>query len=72
MVLPKKYGGICWLDCENGYCICEAHPDWVFFQKKHGNNKYMIWATYQGFDLEKNPEDQLDKFDRWEKDDYSY
>ncbi len=44
-----------------------GHPDKMFFSKKRGNNKYIIFATYQGYDLTKNPDDQLDKYDAWEK-----
>jgi len=54
--LVRKYGGLRWLDQDNGYRICEAHPDRMFFQKRRGNNKYLIFATYQGYDLTKQPE----------------
>ena len=61
--LVRKYGGLRWLDADNGYRICETHPDEMFFEKKRGNNKYIIFATYQGFDLEKPLKGQTDKFD---------
>jgi hypothetical protein len=35
-----------WLDQDNGYHVCGAHPDRMFFQKRRGNNKYLIFATY--------------------------
>ena len=38
-----------------------------FFEKKRGNNKYIIFATYQGFDLEKPLKHQTDKFNGWPK-----
>ena len=65
--LVSKYGGLRWLDADNGYRVCETHPNEMFFEKKRGNNKYIIFATYQGFDLEKSLKQQTEKFDGWPK-----
>lgn len=62
----QKYGGLRWNDPDNGYHICEAHPEKMFFEKR-GNNNYCIFATYQGFDLSKPLEKQKDKYDGWSK-----
>ena len=70
--LARKYGGLRWLDQDNCYCVCEAHPDRMFFQKRRGNNKYLIFATYQGYDLTKQPDQQLEKYDAWKKSDYDF
>ena len=61
--LVAKYGGLCWLDIEYNYRRVETHPTKMFFQKKRGDNKYMIFATYEGFDLNKHPSDQKDLYD---------
>ncbi len=63
--LVRKYAGLRWLDPDNGYRLCIAHPKRMFFQKKRGNNKYLIFATYEGFDFAKKTEDQPDKYDGW-------
>ena len=44
----------------------------MFFQKRRGNNKYLIFATYQGYDLTKQPDQQLEKYDAWKKSDYDF
>ena len=49
--LLAKYGGLCWLDIEYNYRRVETHLTKFVFQKKRGDNKYMIFATYEGFDL---------------------
>lgn len=65
--LVHKYAGIKWLDPDNKYRVCEAHPDKMHFEKKRGNNQYLIFATYHGFTVGKDLEDQADKYDYWEK-----
>ena len=65
--LVRKYGGIKWLDPANGYRACEAHPNDVAFEKKRGNNRYIIFGTYHGFDLDKDLEEQQEKYEFWEK-----
>ena len=70
--LVRKYGGLRWLDQDNGYRVCEMHSDRMFFQKRRVNDKYLIFATYQGYDLTKQPEQQLDKYDAWEKSEYVF
>ena len=60
------------MDQDNGYHVCGAHPDRMFFQKRRDNNKHLIFATYQGYDLTKQPDQQLDKYDAWEKCDYDF
>ena len=58
-----KYGGLCWLDVDYNYRRVETHPTKMFFEKKRGDNKYIIFATYEGFDLNKDPSDQKDLYD---------
>jgi hypothetical protein len=70
--MVRKYGGIKWLDPDNGYRLCIGHPDMMFFQKMRGRNKYLIFATYQGYDLTKTPDEQSDKYDPWEKSEYDF
>lgn len=70
--LVRKYAGIKWLDPDNGYRVCEAHPDEMFFEKKRGNNQYLVFATYHGFVIGKNVKEQEDKYDNWEKNDELY
>ena len=61
--LVAKYGGLCWLDVDYNYRRVETHPTKMFFEKKRGDNKYIIFATYEGFDLNKDPSDQKDLYD---------
>ena len=69
--MVRKYGGIKWLDPDNGFRVCEAHPDSMAFEKKRDKNKYNIFATYYGFELGKDLDAQKDKYEFWEKtDDY--
>ena len=65
--MVRKYGGLRWLDPDNHYCVCEAHPDKMFFEKKKGNNKYLVFATYRGFDLNKPLDKQHALYDGWQK-----
>ena len=65
--LVAKYGGLRWLDRDNGFRLCVAHPSSMFFEKRRGNNKYLIFATYARYDLDKPLEQQKDKFDGWPK-----
>jgi hypothetical protein len=37
-----------------------------------GRNKYSIFATYEGYDLTKTPDEQPDKYDPWEKSEYDF
>ena len=70
--LIRKYAGIKWLDIDNNYRVCEAHPDEMHFEKRRGNNQYLVFATYHGFDLGKDLSAQQDKYDYWEKNDEFY
>eukprot|EP00804_Cyclotella_cryptica_P024597 CCRYP_001605-RA/>CCRYP_001605-RA protein AED:0.15 eAED:0.13 QI:0/0/0/1/1/1/2/0/458 len=70
--LVRKCGGIKWLDPDNGYHLCVGHPNKMFFSKKRGNNKYLIFVMYECYDLTKNPDEQLDKYDAWEKSQYDF
>jgi len=65
--LVAKYGGLCWLDIDENYRRVETHPTKMFFEKKRGDNKYIIFATYEGFDLDKDPDDQKSLFDGYPK-----
>ena len=65
--LVNKYAGLRWLDREFDFCLVVAHLSKMFFEKKRGANKYMIFATYPGYDLSKSPDEQTDKFDGWMK-----
>lgn len=70
--LVRKYGGIKWLDPDNGHRLCIAHPNNMFFEKKRGNNKYLIFATYKGYDTSKKPDEQHELYDPWEKSEYDF
>ena len=70
--LIRKYAGIKWLDIDNDYRVCEAHPDKMYFEKKRGNNQYLVFATYHGFDLGKDLSLQNEKYDYWEKNEDFY
>ena len=61
--LVAKYGGLCWLDVDYNYRRVETHPTKMFFEKKRGDNKYIIFATYEGFDLSKDPNNQKELYD---------
>ena len=61
--LVAKYGGLCWLDADYNYRRVETHPTKMFFEKKRGGNKYIIFATYEGFDLNKDPSEQKELYD---------
>ena len=39
----------------------------MYFEKKRGNNQYLVFATYHGFDLGKDLSVQNEKYDQWEK-----
>eukprot|EP00804_Cyclotella_cryptica_P020492 CCRYP_019804-RA/>CCRYP_019804-RA protein AED:0.39 eAED:0.37 QI:0/0/0/1/0/0/3/0/172 len=66
--LHWKYGGgIKWLDPDNRYCLCED-----VLQQEEGQQQELIFATYEGYDLTKNPDEQLDKYDAWEKSQYEF
>lgn len=65
--LVFKYRGLRWLDRDEGFRLVMSHPEKMFFDKKRGNNKYMIFATYEGFDNDKPLEEQGDYYDGWQK-----
>ena len=64
--LVRKYGGLQWLDPDDEYSIRTAHPDMMYFQKDRGNNRYVVFAMKEGYDLNKIPSMQDSKWETWE------
>ena len=60
--LCRKYGGLQWLDPDNGYFKLMAHPERMWFQKTRGNNHYDILAIMENYDFSKHPNEQGEKF----------
>ena len=42
------------------------------FEKKRGNNQYLVLATYHGFVIGEKLNKQEDKYDNWERNDELY
>ena len=63
--LVRKYGGLKWLDPDDGDSLRTAHPEQMFFEKKKGNNQYHVFAMKAGYDQNKEPELQKDAWDVW-------
>ena len=64
--LAHKYGGIQWLDPDNAYTSCTAHPNRMLFKKKHGNNTYYVLACKDTYDYDiEDPELQDAEWDVW-------
>ena len=51
----RKYGGLKWLDPDNGFSTRTAHPEMMYFEKKRGKNRYHILACKEGYDFGLNP-----------------
>ena len=62
--LLHKYGGLKWIDPDYSDRLT-VHPDKMYFEKKRGNNAYLILAIKDGFDASKPLADQSDKYDPW-------
>ena len=41
-------------------------------RRKQGNNKYLSFATYKGYDISKKPDEQYELYDPWEKSEYDF
>ena len=63
--MVKKYGGLKWLDPDSDYSPRTAHPNMMYFHKQHGRNAYHILACMDGYDFDKSPSDQVEKYDAW-------
>ena len=72
--MVKKYGGLKFLDPDRDYSLWTAHPKMMYFHKKKGNNTYHVLACMEGFDFDKPPHVQEDKYgyDAWELTDDFY
>ena len=62
--LVRKYAGLYWLDIDNGNKLLCADQRMVF-DKKRGENKYHIFAKFDGFDGSKSAEEQEDEWNVW-------
>ena len=47
----RKYVILKWIDPENEFSLMVAHPNSMNFNKHQGNNKYNIFATMEGYDI---------------------
>lgn len=63
--LVKKYGGLKWLDPDTGFSVRTAHPKMMYFHKERNNNGYHVLACMDGYDMDKVPAEQEDKYDVW-------
>ena len=70
--LVRKYGGLQWIDIDNGDPLITAHPEHMWFEKKRGNNEYHVVGCKEDYDYMKKPEDQNYKFDLWGCEDAMY
>ena len=68
----SKYGGIQWIDPDNGYVKVIANPERMWFQKNQGNNHYDVLATMESYDFNKHPNEQGENFEAWELTDDFY
>ena len=62
----RKYGGLKWLDPDNGFSTRTAHPEMMYFEKKRGKNRYHILACKEGYDFGLTPQVQEDMHDVWD------
>ena len=61
----RKYGSLKWLNPDTAFSLRVAHPNRINFNKKRGNNKYNIFATTEGYDLNITHESQSYFYDVW-------
>ena len=63
--MVKKYGGLKWLDPDSDYSPRTAHPNMMYFHKQHRQNAYWVIGCMDGYDFDKTPSEQEDKYDAW-------
>jgi hypothetical protein len=64
--LIRKYGGLKWFDPDNNVRFT-AHPNKMYFEKRHGNNRYLILGILDGFNLDcdENHESNVNLWEPW-------
>ena len=64
--LVCKYGSLKWFDPDTNKDFT-AHPNKMHFEKKHGDNQYMILGIMDGFDLDydENHESNVNLWEPW-------
>ena len=60
--LVRKYGSLKWIDPDNEFSLRVDHPNKMKFNKQWGNNKYNIFATMEGYDLNIPHDSQSDLY----------
>jgi hypothetical protein len=65
--LVKKYGGLQWLDPDNGFRLNVGHPNQMSFFRKRGDNQYYVFGMLEGYDINKTPEEQEDCYEPWDQ-----
>ena len=67
----RKYGGLKWVDDKDNQRYT-ARRDFMFFQKKRGDNQYWIMGVREGYDVQMEPDDQKQLWECWERTDDFY
>ena len=70
--LVRKYGGLKWVDCDEGDILCKSHPDHMWFEKKRGQNRYHVIGMNEGYNQKMAPQNQEDKWSLWSCDEALY
>ena len=70
--LVRKYGGLKWVDCDEGDILCKSHPDHMWFEKKRGQNRYHVIGMNEGYNQKMAPQNQEDKWSLWMRDEALY
>ena len=65
--LVKKYSGLKWLDPDSDFSLRTVHPKIMYSEKKHGNNNHHVLACKNEYDFEKQPREQEEEYDVWER-----
>ena len=70
--LVCKYGGLTWLDPDNGDKITKSHANEMRFQKQRSKNHYCVFAYSEKYDLSIPSHTQEDEMELWELEDDFY
>ena len=63
--LVRKYGGLTWLDTDNGDKITKSHANEMRFQKQRSKNRYCFFAYSEKYDLSIAIHTQEDDVELW-------
>ena len=61
----RNYGSLKWRNTNNQYSLWVNHPDRMNFNTHRGNNKYNVFATMEGYDLDISPNIQPNLYGVW-------